>query len=289
VISCPSATLTPETTVRHMIGSEPDAMFPKEPAEIGRSVLRAKHLSGAGFVNDVSFDLHVGEILGLFGLVGAGRSEVAQMLFGVVRPERGEIRIGGDLVQLRSPKEAIRQGISLLPEDRHLQGLVLPFPIRANVTLPILRRLCDRFGLVNRSREAGAARNFVAQMRVVARGIEQPTSTLSGGNQQKVMLAKWLVPSPRVLILDQPTRGIDVGAKAEIHRIISHLAAQGMAIILISDDAPEVIAMADRIIVLRAGRLVAEFSRDKFDQQAITLAAAHSTRDGSPRAAAAGP
>jgi rhamnose transport system ATP-binding protein len=289
VISSPAAMLTPETTVRHMIGSEPGAMFPKEPAEIGGAVLSAKHLSGAGFVDDVSFDLRAGEILGLFGLVGAGRSEVAQMLFGVIPPHRGEVRIGGKPVQLRSPKEAIRQGVSLLPEDRHLQGLVLPFPIRANVTLPILRRLCGRLGLVDRSREGGAARDFVAQMRVVARGIEQLTSTLSGGNQQKVLLAKWLVPSPRVLILDQPTRGIDVGAKAEIHRIVSHLAAQGMAIILISDDAPEVIAMADRIIVLRAGRLVAEFARDKFDQQAITLAAAHSIRDGAPRGAAAGP
>jgi rhamnose transport system ATP-binding protein len=210
------------------------------------------------------------------------------MLFGVIPLQRGEVRISGKLVQLRSPKEAIRQGISLLPEDRHLQGLVLPFSIRANVTLPILRRLCGQLGLIDRAREASAARDFVAQMRVVARGIEQLTSTLSGGNQQKVLLAKWLVPSPRVLILDQPTRGIDVGAKAEIHRIVSHLAAQGMAIILISDDASEVIAMADRIIVLRAGRLVAEFARDKFDQQAITLAAAHAIRDGAPRGAAAG-
>jgi rhamnose transport system ATP-binding protein len=288
VISCPAASLTPETTVRHMIGSKPDAMFPKEPAEIREPVLSARHLSGAGFVSSVTFDLRVGEILGLFGLVGAGRSEVAQMLFGIIPPDSGEIRIGGDLVQLRSPREAIRHGISLLPEDRHLQGLVLPFPIRANVTLPILRRLCGRLGLVNRSREARVAGDAVARMRVVARGIEQLTSTLSGGNQQKVLLAKWLVPSPRVLILDQPTRGIDVGAKAEIHRIVSHLAAQGMAIILISDDAPEVIAMADRIIVLRAGRLVAEFARDRFDQQAVTLAAAHPMRDAGPRAAVAG-
>lgn len=289
VISCPAATLTAETTVRYMIGSEPGALFPKEPAEIGKPVLSVKHLSGAGFVNDVSFDLRVGEILGLFGLVGAGRSEVAQMLFGIIPPDRGEIRIGGGPVRLRSPKEAIRQGISLLPEDRHLQGLVLPFPIRANATLPILRRLCDRLGLVDRTREDRAARDITTQMRVVARGIEQLTSTLSGGNQQKVLLAKWLLPSPRVLIVDQPTRGIDVGAKAEIHRIVSHLAAQGMAIILISDDAPEVIAMADRIIVLRAGRVVAEFARDRFDQEAVMLAAAHSIRDLAPRAASVPP
>jgi rhamnose transport system ATP-binding protein len=279
VISCPSATLTPEQTVRHMIGSEPSALFPKEVGTIGTPVLGARHLSGAGFVDDVSFDLKEGEILGLFGLVGAGRSEVAQMLFGITPPARGDILIDGTPVTPRSPRDAMRLGISLLPEDRHQQGLVLQFPIRANETLPILWRLADRFGLVKRSKEASVARDFTGQMRVVARGIEQLTSTLSGGNQQKVLLAKWLIPAPRVLILDQPTRGIDIGAKAEIHRIVSHLAAQGMAIILISDDAPEVIAMADRILVLRTGRLVAEFGRDAFDQQALMLAAAHATRE----------
>jgi rhamnose transport system ATP-binding protein len=279
VISCSAATLTPEQTVRHMIGSEPSALFPKEVGAIGKPVLSARHLSGAGFVDDVSFDLNSGEILGLFGLVGAGRSEVAQMLFGITPLDRGEIRIGGTSVTPRSPREAMGLGISLLPEDRHQQGLVLQFPIRANETLPILWRLAGRYGLVDWSKEARVAREFTGQMRVVARGIEQLTSTLSGGNQQKVLLAKWLIPAPQVLILDQPTRGIDVGAKAEIHRIVSHLAAQGMAIILISDDAPEVIAMADRILVLRTGRLIAEFARDAFDHQALMLAAAHATRE----------
>jgi rhamnose transport system ATP-binding protein len=287
VVSCRSATLTPEQTVRHMIGSEPSVLFPKETGTIGEPVLSARHLSGAGFVDDVSFDLRAGEILGLFGLVGAGRSEVAQILFGITPPDHGEIRIDGTAVTPRSPRDAMRLGLSLLPEDRHQQGLVLQFPIRANETLPILWRLADWLGLIDRSKEKRLAREFTRQMRVVARGIEQLTSTLSGGNQQKVLLAKWLIPAPRVLILDQPTRGIDVGAKAEIHRIVSHLAAQGMAIILISDDAPEVIAMADRILVLRTGRLVAEFTRDAFDQQALMLAAAHSTRDRNPQAEAA--
>jgi rhamnose transport system ATP-binding protein len=279
VISCPAATLTPEQTVRHMIGSEPSALFPKQAGTIGGPVLGARHLSGAGFVDDVSFDLKAGEILGLFGLVGAGRSEVAQMLFGITPLDQGEILIDGTPVKPRSPRDALRLGISLLPEDRHQQGLVLQFPIRANETLPILWRLANQFGIVDRAKEARLAHEFTGQMRVVARGIEQLTSTLSGGNQQKVLLAKWLIPAPRVLILDQPTRGIDVGAKAEIHRIVSHLAAQGVAIILISDDAPEVIAMADRILVLRTGRLVAEFTHDAVDQQALMLAAAHSARD----------
>jgi rhamnose transport system ATP-binding protein len=287
VISCPTAALTPEQTVRHMIGSEPGALFPKEAAAIGAPVLSVRHLSGAGFVEDVSFDLRAGEILGLFGLVGAGRSEIAQMLFGIVKPDSGEISIGGAAAQPRSPREAMRLGLSLLPEDRHAQGLVLPFPIRANATLGVLRRLSGVLGLVDRRQETAVARDFAQRMRVVATGIEQVTGTLSGGNQQKVLLAKWLIPAPRVLILDQPTRGIDVGAKAEIHRIVSHLAAQGMAIMLISDEAPEVIGMADRILVLRAGRLVAEFDRAAVDQQAMMLAAAHSTWDHAGAAAAA--
>ena len=152
-------------------------------------------------------------------------------------------------------------GISFLPEDRHQQGLVLQFPIRANETLPVLRRLAGGSASSIAPRRPRSPRDFAGRMRVVATGIEQLTNTLSGGNQQKVLLAKWLIPSPRVLILDQPTRGIDVGAKAEIHRIVSHLAAQGIAIILIGDDAEEVIAMADRIIVFRGGRVAAEFAR----------------------------
>jgi rhamnose transport system ATP-binding protein len=279
IVTAAAGELTPEQTVRYMIGTEPAAFFPKEAAEIGAPVVSVRGLSGAGFVEDVGFDLRAGEILGFFGLVGAGRSEVAQMLFGIAPPERGEIRMEGRAVRPRSPQDALRLGISLLPEDRHQQGLVLEFPIRANETLPILRRLSRRFGLVDRAAEAKLAREFAARMRVVATGIEQPTNTLSGGNQQKVLMAKWLIPAPKVLILDQPTRGIDVGAKAEIHRIVSHLAAQGMAIILISDDAPEVIAMADRIIVFRGGRVVAEFSRGAVDREAMILAAAHTVRD----------
>jgi rhamnose transport system ATP-binding protein len=287
VITCSTADLTPGQTIRHMIGTEPSAFFPKEEAQIGTPVLTVRGLSGAGFVEDVSFDVRSGEILGFFGLVGAGRSEVAQMLFGVTRHDRGEIRMGGRVVQPRSARAAMRLGISFLPEDRHQQGLVLQFPIRANETLPILRQLANRLGLVDRAKEARIAQDFAVRMRVVATGIEQLTNTLSGGNQQKVLLAKWLIPSPKVLILDEPTRGVDVGAKAEIHRIISHLAAQGIAVILISDDAQEVIGMADRIIVFRGGRIAAESARVSFDREAILLASAHTARgydSGTPRA-----
>jgi len=279
VITSPTSNLTPEQTVRHMIGTQPAAFFPKEDAPIGTPVLSVRGLSGAGFVKEISFDVRTGEILGFFGLVGSGRSEVAQMLFGITQPDQGEIRLGGQAVRFRSSRHAMRLGISLLPEDRHQQGLVLQFPIRANETLPILRQLANRLGLVDRRREAQIARDFAGRMRVVATGVEQLTNTVSGGNQQKVLLAKWLIPSPSVLILDEPTRGIDVGAKAEIHRIISHLAAQGIAVILISDDAQEVIGMADRIIVFRGGRIAAESVRALFDREAILLAAAHAARD----------
>jgi rhamnose transport system ATP-binding protein len=279
VITLPAAALTAEQTVRHMIGTEPGAFFPKEDAQIGQPVLSVSGLSGAGFVEDVCFEVRAGEILGFFGLVGAGRSEVAQMLFGITRPDRGEIQVGGKVAQPRSPRQAMRLGISFLPEDRHQQGLVLQFPIRANETLPILRQFADSLGLVDRARETEMAKDFAARMRVVATGVEQQTSTLSGGNQQKVLLAKWLIPSPKVLILDEPTRGIDVGAKAEIHRIVSQLAAHGMAVIFISDDAQEVIGMADRIIVFRAGRIAAETVRASFDREALLLAAAHTARE----------
>ena len=279
VTTKPTVELDPEQTVRHMIGTEPSAFFPKESTEIGEPVLRVDGLSGAGFVEDVSFDLRPGEILGFFGLVGAGRSEVAEMLFGVTPPDRGDIRMDGKPVRPSSPSRAMALGMSLLPEDRHQQGLVLEFPIRANETLPILRRLSRRLGIIDRAGEARIAAEFADRLRVVATGVEQLTSTLSGGNQQKVLLAKWLIPVPRVLILDQPTRGIDVGAKAEIHRTISRLAAEGLAIIFISDDAEEVIAMADRILVFRSGGVAYEAERGSIDREAILLAAAHTERE----------
>jgi rhamnose transport system ATP-binding protein len=261
-----------------MIGTDPGAFFPKEDAVIGAPVVSVRGLCGAGFVEDVGFDVRSGEILGFFGLVGAGRSEVAQMLFGIIQPDRGDIRVDGAAVGRLSPRRAMGHGISFVPEDRHEQGLVLPFPIRANETLPILRRLASALGLIDGARETEIAKDFAARMRVVATGVEQVTGTLSGGNQQKVLLAKWLMPSPKVLILDEPTRGIDIGAKTEIHRIVSHLAAEGMAIILISDDAQELIGMADRILVFRGGRIATETARDAFDRETLLLAAAHATQ-----------
>ncbi|WP_158800785.1 MULTISPECIES: sugar ABC transporter ATP-binding protein [unclassified Acidisoma] len=288
VITAPVEEFTPELIVRAMIGTRLEAFFPKQQAKIGAPVIGVRGLSGAGFVEDVNFEVCAGEILGFFGLVGAGRSEVASMLFGIVRPDEGEIEIAGASVRPHSPRDAMRLGISLVPEDRHNQGLVLPFTNRANETLPVLRRLCGHFGLMRRDEEKKIATDYSARMRVVATGIEQVTGTLSGGNQQKVLLAKWLIPGPRLLILDQPTRGIDVGAKSEIHRVISQLATEGLSIIMISDDAEELMGMADRILVFRNGRIAMESRRGAFDREALLLAAAHAPRSSDaqpPRAA----
>jgi rhamnose transport system ATP-binding protein len=275
VITCPGAELTPEQTVRHMVGTDLAAFFPKEAAVIGAPVASVKGLSGAGFVEGVTFDLRAGEILGFFGLVGAGRSEVAQMLFGITPPTGGEIRIDGRPVRPPSPRHALQLGISLLPEDRHYQGLVLEFPIRANETLPVLRRLANRLGMVDRRAEAKLAEDFAGRMRVVASGIEQLTNTLSGGNQQKVLLARWLCMNPKLLILDEPTRGIDVGAKAEILSLIRELAGQGLAVLMISSELEEVVEAASRIFVLRDGHMAAELKGDAVNEQTVMAAMAH--------------
>ena len=270
-----TANLTAEDIVRAMIGTRIESFYPKQEAQIGKPVLSVEGLSGAGFVQNVTFQLRSGEILGFFGLVGAGRSEVASMLFGIDHPDAGSISVGGLHATPRSPSDAMKLGISLVPEDRHAQGLVLPFPIRANETLPVLKGLSGLFGWVRRSVEDAVAADFMKRMKVKATGIEQVTSALSGGNQQKVLLAKWLIPKPKILILDEPTRGIDVGAKSEIHRTISSLAVEGMAIVLISDDAEELIGMADRILVFRGGRIAADVARADFDRESLLLAAAH--------------
>jgi ABC-type sugar transport system ATPase subunit len=189
-------------------------------------------------------------------------------------PEAGEIRLDGRPVRIRTPRDAVRLGIAYVPEDRGQQGLVRPMRIRENVSLAVLRRIA-KAGFVDRRAEAGLARASVRQFAIRASGIEQVVGKLSGGNQQKVVLAKWLATRPRVLIMDEPTRGIDVGAKAEIHRLMSRLAAEGLAILMISSELPEVLGMSDRVLVMRQGRLVAEFPRHAATQEAIAGAMMH--------------
>ena len=272
VITAPTSTFTSDDIIRHMVGRELTALFPKGDAEIGEVILDVRHLTREGAFRDVSFQLRRGEILGFSGLIGAGRTEVARVLFGIDRADVGEIRINDKLVHISSPNAAMRNGLAYVPEDRRQQGLVMDFSISANMTLPILQQF-SRLGIVSRSREHDVATDYSQQLQVRSAGINQLVKALSGGNQQKVVLAKWLITNPSILILDEPTRGVDVGAKAEVHRIVSDLAAKGLAIILISSELPEVLAMADRILVMHEGRLTGAFDRAEANQENVMFAA----------------
>ena len=213
--------------------------------------------SGRRFQN-ISFALRAGEIVGVAGLVGAGRSYVAQALFGILHVDGGEMLVDGKPVDIRSPRQAMAHGIAYVPEDRQHEGLLTPMSVTTNMSLPMLPQLAS-LGWLRRRRERTRSHEYVKQLRIVLRNLEQPVAELSGGNQQKVVLSKWLMRAPRIIVLDEPTRGVDVGAKAEVHRLISSLAAQGIAILMISSELPEVMAMSDRVLVMREGRLVAEF------------------------------
>ena len=229
-------------------------------------------LTRSGVFRDISFSVRAGEIVGFAGLVGAGRTEIARVLFGIDQRDSGEIRLGGDVGQLRQPSAAMTAGIAYLPEDRHQEGLVLDFSIAQNVTLPILPRLFPQL-LIRPATERRVADEYTEQFNVRMVGVDQEVGALSGGNQQKVVLAKWLASEPRILILDEPTRGIDIGAKVEVHRIVSELAASGLGIILISSDLPEVLAMSDRILVLHEGRITDEIARAEASQERVMFAA----------------
>jgi rhamnose transport system ATP-binding protein len=271
VVTAPTSELTTASLVRYMVGREV-SLFPKEATTVGEPLLEVRHLSDATGFRDISFTVRAGEILGLAGLVGAGRTEIARVLFGIEPRTEGEILLEGRPVVFRTPSQALRAGIAYVPEDRHQDGLVLDFSIANNITLPILRRLFPRLFLRPRS-EAELAAGFSDRLRIRATGVDQSVSALSGGNQQKVVIAKWLATKPRVLILDEPTRGVDIGAKVEVHRIVSELAASGLAIIMISSDLPEVLAMSDRILVLHEGRVTAEIARADASEERVMFAA----------------
>ena len=271
VVTEATSALTTADLIRHMVGRTV-SLFPKVENPIGDVLLEVSGLTRVGVFRDIGFSVRSGEILGLAGLVGAGRTEVARVLFGIDRRDAGEVRIGGIAVDFATPSAAMHDGLAYLPEDRHQEGLVLDFTIAQNVTLPILPRLFPRL-LIRAATERAVAREHTEQFNVRMTGVDQEVGALSGGNQQKVVLAKWLAAGPRVLILDEPTRGIDIGAKVEVHRLISELAAKGLAIILISSDLPEVLAMSDRIIVLHEGRITAEIPREHATQESVMFAA----------------
>lgn len=238
------------------------------PNDRPRTLLRVERISSPGKFHDVSFSLHAGEVIGLAGLMGAGRSEIATALFGLDPAVRGAIYVDGRRVRVRSPREAIRLGIGLVPEDRKRQGLVLSETALHNTSLPILRRL-SRFAWLRRAEERKLVGEYVDRLRVRTPSLDARVAGLSGGNQQKLVLAKWLAARSRVLILDEPTRGVDVGAKAEIHELIDRLAAQGHGILLISSELPEILRLCGRILVLRGGRVTGTVPRERATQDGL--------------------
>jgi ribose transport system ATP-binding protein len=266
-----------DALVRAMVGRDLSRMFPKSAAPLGDEVLRVESLSRSGRFHDVTFSLRAGEVLGVAGLIGAGRSEVAEAIFGLAPADRGTILVEGDAVRIKSPVEAIHRGVGLIPEDRRLRGLVEILSVSQNVSLPSLRRLCTG-QWVRLARERAAVEAITGSVGVRAPRLDAEARTLSGGNQQKAVIAKWLLRAPKILILDEPTRGIDVGAKAEIYALIDRLASEGVAILMISSELPEILGMSDRIIVMRDGRIVAEFSRAEATEELIVAATIPPTR-----------
>jgi rhamnose transport system ATP-binding protein len=254
--------------VEMMVGRRIEQLFPKIEVPVGEPVLEARDLVRPPMTCSVSFTVRAGEIVGFAGLVGSGRSELAQTLFGVTPAISGEIRIGGRSVTIRSAAQARDLGLAYVPEDRATQGLVRPMSVLHNFSLAALPQF-TRFGFIDRGGERRLAEAGVAQFGVKTSSLEEVAGRLSGGNQQKIVLGKWLANQPRLLILDEPTRGIDVGAKAEIHRLMGELARQGVAIVMISSELPEVLGMSDRVLVMREGRIVAEFPRAEATQQAV--------------------
>jgi rhamnose transport system ATP-binding protein len=269
----PAAELPHREIVRLMVGRSLEALFPKEEAEIGDVVLKAVSLRRRGVFSDVSFELRRGEIVGLAGFVGSGRSEIARSIFGIDRLDGGELWIEARRFRPRSPRRALRRGLAYLPEDRLQQGLVQPMSISQNASMAILPALTPT-GLLMPWRERRLARRFMQQLRIRATSPAQVVRSLSGGNQQKVVLSKWLAAEPRILILDEPTHGVDVATKADVHREISNLAAGGVTILLISSELPEILGMSDRVLVLREGRVVAELTRAEATEERVIQAAA---------------
>jgi rhamnose transport system ATP-binding protein len=273
ISSAPRDQVTPAGAIRDMAGREVAQLFPRSHTVRDEVLVSVSGLGRKGAFEGVSFDVRRGEVLGVAGLVGARRTDVGLALFGIAPADSGEVAIGGVAHRVRTPNQAMRLGIAYVSEDRRALGLSMPMSITANITLPTLRRYLSPFGLIRQGAEAAEAEQFRRRLAIRAPSVELEVGKLSGGNQQKVMLSKWLNTRPQLLILDEPTRGIDVGAKAEVHQMIDDLAGQGMAILMISSDLPEVLAMSDRVLVMREGRQMGIFSRDEATQERVLAAA----------------
>ena len=270
----PIAEVTQAALISMMVGRSIDQLYPKVDAQRGRTLLELRNLSYRRAVRDVSLTVRQGEILGIAGLVGSGRTELALTIFGITPATSGEILVEGKPVVIDGPRVARDLGIAYIPEDRGLQGLIRAQTIRENVSLPVLDRI-SWATIVDRRGEGKRAREAIDRLGIRSRGTEQIARQLSGGNQQKVVVAKWLGTEPRILIMDEPTRGIDVGAKAEIHALMGKLAQQGLGVVLISSELPEVLGMADRVLVMSGGRIVAAFERAEATPDAVGAAMTH--------------
>jgi inositol transport system ATP-binding protein len=261
-----SSEVTRDDIIRMMVGREITQMFPKEIVPIGDVVLSVKNLSLKGVFEDISFDVRAGEILGIAGLVGSGRSNVAETVFGVTPATSGTISIDGEEIKMDSPAVAIRNRIAFLTEDRKETGCFLILNIQENMQLAVLQDKYTKTGFVDQAKLSRDCEAMSAKLRVKTPNLEESIGNLSGGNQQKVLIGRWMLTDPRILILDEPTRGIDVGAKAEIHRLVCEMARKGVAVIMISSEMPEVLGMADRVMVMHEGRVTGFLDRDEATQ-----------------------
>ncbi len=259
--------------VKMMVGRDVSQIFPKRTSRMGDEVLTVEGMSHPTEFADIGFSLRQGEILGFYGLVGAGRSEFMQALFGITRPSAGTVRIGGAPVTIHSPADAVANGIVYVPEDRGKQGAITSLPIFQNVTLPSLGKT-SRKGFLKLAEEFRLARTYTERLDLRAASLDTNVGNLSGGNQQKVVIAKWLATQPRVIILDEPTKGIDVGSKAAVHDFMAELAAQGLAVIMVSSEIPEILGMSDRVIVMREGRMAAELAGAELTPETLVRHAA---------------
>ena len=259
--------------VQLMVGRPVDQVFPPRETVVGDEVLRVEGFSHPSEFADISFSLHKGEVLGFYGLVGAGRTECMQALFGITKSSAGRVFIDGQEVSIASPEQAITRGIVYVPEDRGHQGAIKDTPIFHNVSLPSLAKTL-KHGWLNPKAELSMTREYTERLELRAAALDQHVNKLSGGNQQKVVISKWLATEPRIIILDEPTKGIDIGSKAAVHHFTTELAARGMAVILVSSEIPEIIGMADRAIIMRDGRIRAEFNRNEMSPEALVEAAA---------------
>ncbi|WP_338567822.1 sugar ABC transporter ATP-binding protein [Arachnia propionica] len=266
--SYPAKELDRDKLIKLMVGRELTDLFPKEEAEIGDVVLSVQGLTRGSVVKDVSFELHRGEILGLAGLMGAGRTEVLETIFGIEKADSGEVVLNGKTLRIKQPSDAIRAGMALLTEDRKLNGIMGVLSVRDNITAAALPRYSPR-GVLRVGEMRKDSEDQREKLRIKTPSLSQLIKNLSGGNQQKALISRWLLTVPDVLMIDEPTRGIDVGAKSEIHRLMSMLAQEGKAIIMVSSELPEVLGMSDRILVMHEGRISGELSREEANQESV--------------------